>query len=249
MSRPIALVSGGSRGIGAATVLQLAATGHDVCFGYHQAHERAQALCDKARAYGGDVICCAGNLAAEADVLALFDYAQSSIGLPTRVIHNAGVVAPRSRVDQMSVARIESVFALNVTSVFVACREAVRRLSTAHGGPGGVIVNVSSIAARIGSAGEYVDYAASKAAIDTLTQGLAMEVADEGIRVVGVRPGTTDTEIHASGGQPDRVSRVAPSVPMKRAGTAEEIAAAICWVASDEASYMTGTSIDVGGGR
>ena len=254
--RPV-IVTGGSRGIGAATVRRLAARGHPVLFGYHAAATAAAALvADLEREHAlppGRLRAVRADLSAEAGVLALFaagDAMADEHGPLGAVVVNAGVVSsPAARVADMDAARIERVLALNVTGAFLCCREGVRRMSRARGGAGGTIVNVSSIAATLGSPGEYVDYAASKAAVDTLTRGLALECADEGVRVVGVRPGIVDTDIHASGGQPDRVARLAPSVPLGRAGTADEIAAAIVWLLSDEASYVTGTSLDVSGGR
>ena len=247
------IVTGGGRGIGAATVRRLAAAGRPVCFGYRSDAAAADALVAElapdACAPGPEVLAVRCDLCTEVGVLALFEACDAGLGAPTALVNNAGIVAPRSDVADMGAERIERVLALNVTGAFLCCREAVRRMSTARGGAGGVIVNVSSVAATVGAAHEYVDYAASKAAVDALTRGLALEVADEGVRVVGVRPGIVDTDIHASGGQPDRVARVAPLVPLARAGTADEIAAAILWLLSDEASYVTGTSLDVSGGR
>ena len=243
------VVTGGGRGIGAATVRRLARGGRPVCFGYRRDESAAAALVEAVEREGGRVRAVRCDLADEAGVLALFAACDDAFGPLGALVVNAGIVAPKARVDEFDAARIERVFALNVTGAFLCCREAVRRMSRAHGGAGGVVVNVSSVAATHGSPGEYVDYAASKAALDALTRGLALEVADEGIRVAGVRPGIVDTDIHASGGQPDRVARVAPNVPMRRAGKPEEIAAAIEWLLSDAASYVTGTSLDVSGGR
>ena len=250
------VVTGGSRGIGAATVARLAARGHPVLFGYRSDDAAAAALVDALeRAHGlpsGRVAAVRCDLATEAGVLELFaasDARADAHGPLGGLVVNAGVVAPKARVADMDAARIERVLALNVTGAFLCCREGVRRMATGAGGAGGTIVNVSSVAALHGSPNEYVDYAASKAALDTLTRGLALECADEGVRVVGVRPGIVDTGIHASGGQPDRAARVGPTVPMRRAGRAEEVAAAIVWLLSDEASYVTGTSLDVSGGR
>jgi len=250
------IVTGGSRGIGAAAVTRLVALGHPVLFGYRSDGAAANALVgDLERAHGlasGHVVAVRCDLATEAGVLALFasaDAMRDTHGPLAGLVVNAGIVSPKSRVVDMDAARIERVFALNVTGAFLCCREGVRRMSTARGGAGGTIVNVSSIAAKLGSPGEYVDYAASKAAVDALTRGLALESVAEGVRVVGVRPGIIATGIHASGGQPDRVARIGPSIPMGRAGTAEEIAASIVWLLSDEASYITGTSLDVSGGR
>ena len=253
--RPI-IVTGGSRGIGAATVRRLVARGHPVLFGYRSDEAAASALVgalEREHALpSGHVVAVRCDLASEAGVLALFEASDAladAHGALAALVVNAGIVSPAARVADMDAARIERVFALNVTGAFLCCREGVHRMSTARGGAGGTIVNVSSIAASLGSPNEYVDYAASKAALDTLTRGLALECAEEGIRVVGVRPGIVETDIHASGGQPDRAARLGPSVPMGRAGSAAEVAAAIVWLLSGEASYVTGTSLDVSGGR
>jgi NAD(P)-dependent dehydrogenase (short-subunit alcohol dehydrogenase family) len=189
------------------------------------------------------------DVSVESDVVSLFERCEAELGDLAALVNNAGIVAPRQRVDQLDVARLQRLMAVNVVGAFLAAREAVLRMSTIHGGSGGVIVNVSSAAARIGSPGEYVDYAASKGAIDTLTIGLSKEVAAEGIRVNAVRPGVINTEIHASGGQPDRAATLGPSIPVGRAGEATEVAAAIAWLCSDEASYVTGSLLDVAGGR
>lgn len=250
------VVTGGSRGIGAATVARLAARGHPVLFGYRRDEASASALIEALeREHGlpsGRVAAVRCDLSTEAGVLELFaasDARDDAHGPLGGLVVNAGIVSPKARVADMDAERIARVLALNVTGAFLCCREGVRRMSTARGGAGGTIVNVSSIAAVHASPNEYVDYAASKAALDTLTRGLALESVDEGIRVAGVRPGIIDTDIHASGGQPDRAARLGPSVPMGRAGRAEEVAAAIVWLLSDEASYVTGTSLDVSGGR
>ena len=242
----VLLVTGGSRGIGAAVVARAAAAGWTVCLTYRGDAEAAQEVVTAARAAGVDAQAVRADV--EADVEAAFA-AADAMGPLAGVVVNAGVVAPKARVDAMSAERVTAMLAINVVGAVVTCREAVRRLSTAHGGPGGSIVLVSSAAARLGSPGEYVDYAASKAAVDTLGAGLAKEVAGEGVRVNVVRPGIIDTEIHASGGQPDRVDRLGPSAPVGRAGTADEVAAAVAWLLSDEASYCTGSVLDVAGGR
>ena len=244
----VLLVTGGSRGIGAAVVDRAAAAGWDVCVTYRSDAEAAEQVVTTARSKGVGARAVHADVAVEADVEAAFA-AADELGPLGGVVVNAGVVVPKSRIDAMSADRVTAMLAINVVGAVVSCREAVRRLSTAHGGPGGSIVLVSSAASRLGSAGEYVDYAASKAAVDTLGLGLAKEVADEGVRVNVVRPGIVDTAIHASGGQPDRVERIGPLVPVGRAGTADEVAAAVAWLLSDEASYCTGSVLDVAGGR
>ena len=244
----VLLVTGGSRGIGAAVVARAAAAGWAVCLTYRGDAEAAQGVVTAAREHGVDARAVRADVAVEADVEAAFA-AADAMGPLAGVVVNAGVVAPKARVDAMSAERVTAMLAINVVGAVVTCREAVRRLSTAHGGPGGSIVLVSSAAARLGSPGEYVDYAASKAAVDILGTGLAKEVAGEDVRVNVVRPGIIDTEIHASGGQPDRVDRLGPSAPVGRAGTADEVAAAVTWLLSDEASYCTGSVLDVAGGR
>ncbi|MHC1559350.1 SDR family oxidoreductase [Actinomycetospora sp. C-140] len=250
MSRtsPVLLVTGGSRGIGAAVVARAAAAGWSVCLTYRGDAEAADRVVATARGAGVEAAAVRADVAVEADVEAAFA-AADAVGPLGGVVVNAGVVVPKSRVDAMSAQRVSEMLAVNVVGAVVSCREAVRRLSTAHDGPGGSIVLVSSAASRLGSAGEYVDYAASKAAVDTLGLGLAKEVADEGVRVNVVRPGIIDTELHASGGQPDRVARIGPAVPVGRAGAADEVAAAVVWLLGDEASYCTGSVLDVAGGR
>lgn len=242
------LVTGGSRGIGAATARRAAAAGWAVCLTYRSDQNAAAAVVAAIEHEGGRAAAVRADVAVEADVIAAVE-ATTTLGRLGAVVANAGVVGPRTRVDELTVDRIEHMLATNVTGAIVTCREAVRRMSTAHGGDGGSIVLVSSAAARLGAPGEYVDYAASKAAVDTLGLGLAREVAGEGIRVNVVRPGVIDTDLHASGGQPDRADRLGPSVPLGRAGTADEIAAAIVWLASGDASYATGSILDVTGGR
>ena len=242
------LITGGSRGIGAATARRAAAAGWAVCLTYRSDQAAASSVVAAIERDGGRAAAVRADVAVEADVVAAVEAATTLAPLGG-VVANAGMVGEKTRVDQMGVERVERMLATNVTGAIVTCREAVRRLSTAHGGRGGAIVLVSSAAARLGSPGEYVDYAASKAAVDTLGLGLAKEVADEGVRVAVVRPGVIDTELHASGGQPDRVARLAPTLPMGRAGTADEVAAAIVWLVSDEASYVTGSVLDVAGGR
>lgn len=248
MSR-VLLITGGSRGIGAATARLAAARGHAVCVSYRRDRAAAEAVVRDIESEGGSAIAVQADVAIEADVVRLFEVCDEALGPLWGLVNNAGILETQLRVEAMDSARLSRIFATNVIGAFTCAREAVRRLSRSRGGNGGVIVNVSSMAARLGSPGEYVDYAASKGAIDTMTLGLAREVAEDGIRVNAVRPGVIYTELHASGGEPDRVDRVKASVPMKRGGTAEEVAQAILWLLSDEASYTTGSFIDVSGGR
>ncbi|GJD33622.1 SDR family oxidoreductase [Methylobacterium aerolatum] len=245
---PVAVVTGGGRGIGRAVCLLLAERGYAVCLSYVADAAAAQAVVEAIIAKGGKAVAVKGDVGVEADVLALFE-AADRLGPVTALINNAGVVDVAARVSDMSAERLTRMMTTNVVGSFLCAREAVRRMSTKHGGQGGGIVNLSSVAARLGGPGQYVDYAASKGAIDTFTTGLAREVAAEGIRVNAVSPGIIDTEIHASGGQPDRVARLGPDQPMGRAGTAEEVAAPIVWLLSDEAAYMTGANLLVSGGR
>ena len=245
----VVIVTGGGRGIGAATARLAAERGHAVCVNYRANGAAAGAVVAAIRAAGGEAIAVQGDVAREADVARLFDAASGELGRVTALVNNAGILERQCRLDEMEAARFERVFATNVIGAILCAREAVRRMSTRHGGAGGAIVNVSSIAATLGSPGEYVDYAASKGALDTFTVGLAREVAEEGIRVNSVRPGVIHTEIHASGGEPGRVGRVSKAVPMKRGGQPEEVARAILWLLSPESSYCTGTFIDVSGGR
>ena len=245
----VAVVTGGSRSIGAAVAVLLAQSGWDLCLGYRREAERADEIAALCRAEGGvRAVAVAADVAVEDDVLALFA-ATDELGPVTALVNNAGIVDHRTRVDELTRSRIERVLAVNVVGSFLCAREAVRRMSTRHGGRGGVIVNLSSIAATLGSPGEYVHYAASKGAIDSMTVGLARELAEDGIRVNAVRPGVIHTDIHASGGEPGRVERVKKAVPMKRGGQPEEVARAILWLLSPEASYCTGAFIDVSGGR
>jgi len=244
----VALITGGSRGIGAATAPLLAAAGFDICLSYREDADAAAVVVGSCETHGVRARAVAADVSVEADVLRLFA-AADDLGTLGILVNNAGITGPRARVDELSAERIERMVAVNVVGAFLCAREAVVRLSTAHGGSGGSIVNVSSAAARLGSPGEYVDYAASKGAVDTLTVGLSKEVAGEGIRVNAVRPGLIKTDIHASGGQPDRVERMRDTVPMGRGGEALEVARAIAWLCSDEASYVTGTLLDVSGGR
>jgi NAD(P)-dependent dehydrogenase (short-subunit alcohol dehydrogenase family) len=245
----IALITGASRGIGAATARLAAGRGYAVCVNYRQDRAAADAVVADIERTGGRAIAVAADVSSEPDVVRLFETADRELGPIAALVNNAGIVGRQARVDEMDATRLNRMFAINVIGSFLCAREAVRRMSTRHGGAGGAIVNVSSAASRLGSPNEYVDYAASKGAIDTMTIGLSKEVAAEGIRVNGVRPGLILTDIHASGGEPGRVDRLRGSIPMQRGGGSLEVARAILWLLSDEASYSTGTFIDVAGGR
>jgi NAD(P)-dependent dehydrogenase (short-subunit alcohol dehydrogenase family) len=244
----VAIVTGGSRGIGRATALKLAAGGYSVCVGYATNQQAADEVVTTIRDAGGTALAVKCDVRSEVDILDLFIKADD-LGRLAALVNNAGIVDATARVDQMSAERIHRMMTVNVVGSMLCAREAVKRMSTQFGGKGGVIVNLSSAAAVLGSPGQYVDYATSKGAIDTFTVGLGREVAAEGIRVAAVRPGLIDTEIHASGGDPDRLQRLVGSVPIKRVGTADEVAEAIVWLISDKASYVTGTILDVSGGR
>ncbi|WP_313353784.1 SDR family oxidoreductase [Kosakonia cowanii] len=245
----IALVSGASRGIGRATARLLAQEGYTVAVNYHRQRDAADEVVTEIQTQGGKAFVVQADISDESQVEAMFARIDEE-GLPlTALVNNAGILFQQSRVEILSAARINQVLATNVTGYFLCCREAVKRMSTQHGGQGGAIVNVSSAAARLGSPGEYVDYAASKGAVDTLTTGLSLEVAASGIRVNGVRPGFIYTEMHASGGEPGRVDRVSSAIPMQRGGQPEEVAQAIAWLLSDRASYVTGSFIDLAGGK
>jgi NAD(P)-dependent dehydrogenase (short-subunit alcohol dehydrogenase family) len=243
------LITGGSRGIGAAAAVLAARHGWDVAVNYARDQAAAERVAALVREAGRRALVLQADVADEAQVLAMYAAVDQHFGPLGGLVNNAGVVDMPARVDEMSLQRLQRMFAINLTGAFLCAREAVRRMSTKHGGSGGVIVNLSSAAAKLGSPGQYVDYAASKAGIDLMTLGLAREVATEGIRVNAVRPGIIDTEIHASGGLPDRAKQAAPMVPMQRAGTADEVAQAIVWLLSDDSSYTTGAVIDVTGGR
>lgn len=245
----VLLVTGGSRGIGAATALLAARQGWAVAVNYTANSLAADEVVRGIRAGGGSAITVQADVADEAQVLRMFEKVDAKLGRLTGLVNNAGVVDVTARVEDMSVARWKRMFDINVIGSMLCAREAVRRMSTRHGGEGGSIVNLSSAAARLGSPGQYVDYAAAKGAIDAFTMGLAKEVAAEGIRVNAVRPGLIETEIHASGGIPDRVNQLKHQVPMQRGGTADEVAQAIVWLLSDAASYTTMTLMDVSGGR
>lgn len=253
-SQKVALVTGGSRGIGAATCLQLAKAGYAVVVNYAASQAAADKLCESITLAGGTALSLQADVAIESQVLAMFAAIDAKFGRLDALVNNAGVVDMTARLDEMSVARLKRMFDINVIGSMICARETIKRMSTKYksatsANQGGAIVNLSSAAAKIGAPGQYLDYATAKGAIDTFTIGLAKEVAAEGIRVNGVRPGIIDTDIHASGGIPDRAAQMAPQVPMRRAGSADEVASAIVWLLSDAASYVTGATIDVTGGR
>ncbi len=242
------IVTGGSRGIGAATARMLAQQGWAVCVNYRQRADAASVLVDEIRERGGTAIAVGCDVALEADVYRLFDTAEQAFGRVSGLVNNAGILAPASRLGDMDLDRWNSTIATNLTGVFLCAREAVRRMARSRGGAGGAIVNVSSMAAVLGAAHEFTDYAAAKGGVDSLTIGLAKEVAGDGIRVNGVRPGLIATDIHASSGT-DRIGNLVASVPIQRAGTADEVASVIAWLLSDGASYCCGTTVNVSGGR
>ena len=245
----VIVVTGGSRGIGAATAKLAAARGYAVCVNYLKSRDAAESVVSEIEAHGGKAIAVAADVSVESDVLRLFKTVDAELGAITALVNNAGILERQLRVEEVDAARLNRIFATNVIGAFLCAREAVKRMSLKQGGKGGAIANVSSAASRLGSAGEYVDYAASKGAIDTLTIGLSREVAGEGIRVNAVRPGFIYTDMHASGGESARVDRLKGSLPMRRGGHPAEVANAIIWLLSDDASYSTGTFIDVSGGR
>jgi NAD(P)-dependent dehydrogenase (short-subunit alcohol dehydrogenase family) len=245
----ILLVTGASRGIGAATARLAAQAGYAVCVNYRERGDTAAAVVADIEAAGGRALAVQADVADERQVMAMFEAIDGSLGRITALVNNAGLLETQRRLEDMDAARLTRILAANVVGSFLCAREAVRRMSTARGGRGGAIVNVSSVAARLGSPGEYIDYAASKGAIDTLTIGLSKEVAAEGIRVNAVRPGFIYTDIHASGGEPGRVDRLRSGIPLGRGGQADEVARAILWLLSDEASYSTGAILDITGGK
>ena len=248
-ARGVIIITGGGRGIGAATARLAARKGYAVCVNYLRDRTAAESVVHEIRSAEGRAIAVPGDVASEPDVVRLFQEADRSLGRLSALVNNAGIVGRQSRVENMDAARLQRMFATNVIGPFLCAREAIRRMSTKHGGKGGAIVNISSGASRLGSPGEYVDYAASKGAIDTMTIGLAKELAEDGIRVNCVRPGFVHTEIHAAGGEPDRIERLRDGIPMKRGGEPEEVARAILWLLSDEASFSTGAILDATGGR
>ncbi len=248
MSR-VMLITGASRGIGAATARLAAQQGYALCLNYHQRADAANAVLEQVRGLGVTAIAVQADVADETQVLHMFEAIDREFGRLDVLVNNAGMLEQQMRLEQMDAARWTRVLGANVIGSFLCAREAIKRMSTRHGGRGGAIVNLSSVAARLGAPGEYIDYAAAKGAIDSMTLGLAKEVASEGFRVNAVRPGVIHTDIHAAGGEPDRVERVKASVPMGRGGQAEEIAEAILWLASEQASYTSGALLDVAGGR
>ena len=248
MSKSV-LVTGSSRGIGAASAIRLASEGYDICVNYVQDASAANRVVEEIESIGRKALAIQADVSQETQVLALYERMDDYFGAVYGLVNNAGVLFKQMRVEEMSAERINTVLTTNVTSYFLCAREAIKRMSLDRGGSGGVIVNISSAAARLGSAGEYVDYAASKGAVDSMTIGLAKEVAEQGIRVNAVRPGFIYTEMHRDGGEPGRVDRLKDSLPMKRGGTAEEVAAAVAWLISEESSYTTGSFIEVSGGR
>ncbi|GGB18421.1 SDR family oxidoreductase [Agarivorans gilvus] len=244
----VVIVTGGGRGIGAASAKLFAQNAYAVCINYKSNAESANALVQEIKAFGGECIAVQADVSKEDDVLRLFETVDRELGLVSVLVNNAGMLKQQMRLEDMSADRINSVLINNVTSYFLCCREAVKRMSTRRGGVGGVIVNVSSGAARSGSPNEYIDYAASKGAIDTLTKGLSLEVAAEGIRVNCVRPGLIYTDMHADGGEPERIERLKSNIPMQRGGLPEEVAEAIYWLASEKSSFATGAFVDLTGG-
>jgi len=249
MNNRITLITGGDRGIGRATALCLANRGHKICIGYRTREACAREVVEQIRHAGGEAIAVQADISQEEQVVALFKQIDRDVGCLTGLVNNAGMLMPQASIEQLSAQRLATLFATNVSGSFICAREAVKRMAHRHGGKGGAIVNVSSAAARLGSPHEYIDYAASKGAIDTFTIGLSLEVAGQGIRVNAVRPGFIYTEMHADGGEAARVDRVKDSLPMKRGGQPDEVAQAIAWLLSDEASYVTGSFIDLAGGK
>ncbi|WP_114194601.1 SDR family oxidoreductase [Edaphovirga cremea] len=245
----VVLITGASRGIGRATALLLAEKGYQIGVNYLNDSRAAQEVVSEITHRGGRALALQADVADEQQVVAMFERLDAQLGVLRALVNNAGILFQQSTIEQLTAERINRVLATNVTGYFLCCREAVKRMATRHGGQGGAIVNVSSAAARLGSAGEYVDYAASKGAVDTLTTGLSLEVAAQGIRVNGVRPGFIYTDMHASGGEPGRVDRVSSAIPMQRGGQPQEVAEAIAWLLSDAASYVTGSTIDLAGGK
>jgi len=247
--KPVIIITGASRGIGAATAIKAASQGYAVCINYLHNDLAVKSIVTQIERNGGSAIAIAADVSQELEVIKLFKTVDQKLGVVTALVNNVGILEHKMRLDEMDMARLNRVFCTNITSHFLCAREAIKRMSTLYGGKGGAIVNVSSAASRLGSAGEYIDYAASKGAIDTLTIGLSREVASENIRVNCVRPGFIYTDIHASGGEANRIEQLASSLPMQRGGSPDEVANAIMWLISPEASYVTGTFIDAAGGK
>ena len=247
-SPKVAIITGGGRGIGAETAKLFARQGYAVCINYKSNADAAASVVEDIVAMGGQCIAVQADVSQEADVMRLFETVDKQLGTLTVLVNNAGILKKQMRLDEMGAERINTILSNNVTSYFLCCREAVKRMSTRHGGQGGVIVNVSSTASRSGSPNEYIDYAASKGAIDTLTKGLSLEVAAEGIRVNCVRPGLIHTDMHADGGEPERIERLKSKIPLQRGGLPEEVAEAIYWLASEKSSFSTGNFLDLAGG-
>ncbi|MEI7374292.1 SDR family oxidoreductase [Dickeya chrysanthemi] len=245
----ITLITGGSRGIGRATALRLARQGHCIAISYLRQYHQAQRVVEEITALGGKAIAIQADVADEQQIVALFANIDRELGPLSGLVNNAGILRPQARFEELDAARLNAMFAANITGCFLCAREAIKRMSHRHGGRGGAIVNVSSAASRLGAPYEYVDYAASKGALDSMTKGLSLEVAAEGVRVNAVRPGFIYTDIHADGGEPGRVDRLSQAIPMQRGGQPEEVANAIAWLLSDEASYVTGSFIDLAGGK
>lgn len=243
------LITGSSRGIGAATAILLASEQYNICINYNHNKTDAGHVLEKVKACGVNAIAVQGDISVEEDVTRIFKTIDETLGPVTALVNNAAILLPQMRLEFMTAERVNKVLTTNVTGYFLCCREAVKRMSVKKGGRGGSIVNVSSAAARLGSANEYIDYAASKGAVDTLTRGLSLEVAGEGIRVNGVRPGYIYTDLHASGGEPDRVDRIKSKIPLNRGGKPEEVAQAVSWLLSDKSSFCTGSFIDLAGGK
>ena len=245
----VALVTGASRGIGAATAIDLAKSGYDVCVNFKSNEELASEVVAKIHEIGQKAIAIKADVSKEEDIVNLFVQIDKKLGKLAALVNNAGILLPQSRIEDITAERINELMTTNVTSYFLCCREAIKRMSKKHGGTGGSIVNVSSAASRLGSPNEYVDYAATKGAIDTLTTGLSLELADEGIRVNCVRPGFIHTNMHADGGEPNRINRVKDNIPLKRGGLPSEVSSAITYLISEQASYVTGSFIDLAGGK
>ncbi|WP_413664052.1 SDR family oxidoreductase [Microbulbifer sp. CNSA002] len=249
MNKKVALITGGNRGIGAATAKLLAHRGYQIAISYRQRKQQAEELIVELRSFGVLAIAVRADISSEKDIVQLFNTVDEQLGPISCLVNNAAIIKPQMRVETMDAERINEILRTNITGTLLCCREAIKRMSIKNGGTGGTIVNISSAASRSGSPNEYIDYAASKGAVDTLTIGLSQEVADEGIRVNGVRPGFIYTEMHADGGEADRIERVKSAIPLKRGGRAEEVAKAVAWLLGDESTFTTGSFIDVAGGK